>query len=734
MIEEGEDPSYVENDDLCSSTIHVYATLLVSWIYKFMSPLKIAVERNFSRGRRRELVEAACLYLACRGSGDPAFVVMGLAGYDIQPDDKVIIVVMFYQLAKEIVGYSLLIPLHSGFTLFPVPKFGIPVMVNAAVCSRENEQPFLLIDFAEFLRINVYVLGAVFLQLCKLLNLGEHPIVQKPVDPSLFIHRFAFIMGSFQWPVIASANPHIAVVRGYSVQPRGLVRHTGRKPSGLCGAALYISALSHGHKYSKSDVVRIVHICEATLTKRLIEFENTKSGSLTIEEFNEKAEELEKESSSVKQPDTEFNISGASKLLCKHKGSEIPPLAHGLCESCYKEFIDFSGGLEGGSEPPAFQRAEQERKEAESSERNAKDSSLVDMAAEKQDTSKHFNLEEDLDKAEMDRNEKLQATEPCSTEDATMNVAFNDDTLDGVDGTRTRECGESESFSDIDDVEVDGYIHNEEEKHYKKIIWEEMNREYVEEQAAKEAAAAAAKEAYEANFRNCPEDMEAAREFAAAAAAAAMKLKKERQQKRAADARNLAPAQTAVEATRQMLDKKRLSSKINYDVLDKLFDESVAPENPKKSRTDSSVLFDGKVRLESEDKPKYEKLGSDDEFEDAGDIAGGYAAEVYDENVEEGYEYDEDYGFDGNVVKLFEELCPRIGVIPRRSRLLSSLRITAALPTSMLLLLGKVDIVAGEGNADLNDDFGGVSINGTPRHGGVPGHLIRRSTVQPPRH
>ncbi|KAK2989634.1 hypothetical protein RJ640_019353 [Escallonia rubra] len=367
---------------------------------------------------------------------------------------------------------------------------------------------------------------------------------------------------------------------------------TGRKPSGLCGAALYISALSHGHKYSKSDVVRIVHICEATLTKRLIEFENTKSGGLT--------------------------------------------------------FIEFSGGLEGGSEPPAFQRAEQERKEVESSERNAKDSSLVDMAAKKQHTSKHFNLEEELDNPERDRNEKLQATEPCSKEDATMNVAFNDDTLDGVDGTRTRECGESESFSDIDDVEVDGYIHNEEEKHYKKIIWEEMNREYVEEQAAKEAAAAAAKEAYEANFRNCPEDMEAARDFAAAAAAAAMKLKKERQQKRAADARNLAPAQTAVEATRQMLDKKRLSSKINYDVLDKLFDESqVAPENPKKSRTDSSVLLDGKVGLESEDKPKDEKLGSDDEFEDAGDIAGGYAGEVYDENVEEGYEYGEDYGFDG---------------------------------------------------------------------------------------
>lgn len=30
---------------------------------------------------------------------------------------------------------------------------------------------------------------------------------------------------------------------------------TGRKPSGLCGAALYIAALSHGHNYTKADIV-----------------------------------------------------------------------------------------------------------------------------------------------------------------------------------------------------------------------------------------------------------------------------------------------------------------------------------------------------------------------------------------------------------------------------------------------------------------------------------------------
>ncbi|CAA3028212.1 transcription factor IIIB 70 kDa subunit-like isoform X1, partial [Olea europaea subsp. europaea] len=68
----------------------------------------------------------------------------------------------------------------------------------------------------------------------------------------------------------------------------------------------------------------------------------------------------------------------------------------------------------------------------------------------------------------------------------------------------------------------------------------------------------------------------------------------ERQQKRAAELKNSVPAQTAAEATRQMLTKKRLSSKINYDVLDKLFDESVISEDAKKSRTDLDSCNDDK--------------------------------------------------------------------------------------------------------------------------------------------
>ncbi|GFP83689.1 protein transport protein sec24-like at4g32640 [Phtheirospermum japonicum] len=171
---------------------------------------------------------------------------------------------------------------------------------------------------------------------------------------------------------------------------------------------------------------------------------------------------------------------------------------------------------------------------------------------------------------------------------------------------------ESESLSDIDVIEVDLYLHNEEKK-LKKIIWEEMNKEYLEEQAAKEAAALAAKKAYEATFANCSGDVEAAQRLAAAAAEAVAKSKKEKQQKRAADLKNMEPAQTTHEAAKQALDRKRLGSKIRLDALEKLFDESVnlildfgilEQENPvdtKKSRTEVESDHDDKYPNNSKD-------------------------------------------------------------------------------------------------------------------------------------
>ena len=61
---------------------------------------------------------------------------------------------------------------------------------------------------------------------------------------------------------------------------------TGRRPSGVCGAALWVAAQLHGFDRSKRDVVSVVHVGEATLRKRVTEFENTPSALLSVTKPN----------------------------------------------------------------------------------------------------------------------------------------------------------------------------------------------------------------------------------------------------------------------------------------------------------------------------------------------------------------------------------------------------------------------------------------------------------------
>ncbi|XP_059463581.1 uncharacterized protein LOC132192306 [Corylus avellana] len=166
---------------------------------------------------------------------------------------------------------------------------------------------------------------------------------------------------------------------------------------------------------------------------------------------------------------------------------------------------------------------------------------------------------------------------------------------------------ESDGLSDIDDVEVSGYLNNEEEMRYKKIIWEEMNKEYRQEHAA----AAAAK-------------MEAA---------AVAKSRKERKRKQDV---NPNPAQTTAESAHQMLIKKRLNSKINYDVLETLFADKPASDTDKK------------VISSNGDDNGTAKGQNDGEKEHDGDRADN----IYDE-LEQGYEDMEQE--DGNVFNFENE-------------------------------------------------------------------------------
>ncbi|CAD5314089.1 unnamed protein product [Arabidopsis thaliana] len=150
-----------------------------------------------------------------------------------------------------------------------------------------------------------------------MLYLTENRKYENLVDPSIFIPRFSnkLLKGAHNKQVVETATHIIASMKSNWMQ-------TGRKPSGICGAALYTAAFSHGIKCSKTDITNIVYICEATLTKRLIEFGNTEAASFTADElsgsdppsFQRPEKERMEEKASTEENDKQQNSDESSTL------------------------------------------------------------------------------------------------------------------------------------------------------------------------------------------------------------------------------------------------------------------------------------------------------------------------------------------------------------------------------------------------------------------------------------
>ncbi len=83
---------------------------------------------------------------------------------------------------------------------------------------------------------------------------------------------------------------------------RGLIKsmkrdwlQTGRHPSGICGAALYIACAMHGVDKTKENIIAVVKIGEGTLEKRVIEFAHSDAGDLTLRDLEDILETHERE-------------------------------------------------------------------------------------------------------------------------------------------------------------------------------------------------------------------------------------------------------------------------------------------------------------------------------------------------------------------------------------------------------------------------------------------------------
>ncbi|KIK70261.1 hypothetical protein GYMLUDRAFT_34756 [Collybiopsis luxurians FD-317 M1] len=142
-------------------------------------------------------------------------------------------------------------------------------------CRQKETRNYMLIDFSDLLQVNVFELGHTYLQLVQTLNL-RLPLV----DPSHYISRFAALL-EFGEETHRVATDAIRLVQRFD---RDWMTR-GRRPAGICGAALLLAARMNNFRRSVEEIVQVVKIADTTLKKRLDEFKNTPSGALTLADF-----------------------------------------------------------------------------------------------------------------------------------------------------------------------------------------------------------------------------------------------------------------------------------------------------------------------------------------------------------------------------------------------------------------------------------------------------------------
>ncbi|XP_078130686.1 transcription factor IIIB 90 kDa subunit [Sander vitreus] len=426
------------------------------------------------------------------------------------------------------------------------------------VCRTEGT-PHMLLDLSDLLQVNVYILGKTFLLLAR-----ELCINAPAIDPCLYIPRFAHML-EFG---VKTHEVSMTALRLVQRMKRDWM-HTGRRPSGLCGAALLVAARMHKFRRTVKDVISVVKVCQTTLRKRLTEFEDTPTSQLTIDEFM--------------KVDLEQECDPPSFTAAQHK-VKMQQLEHELARkldevegeiSCYKDEIETEleksrpklrgiyaayakeidpEGVEVASSPSEPEAApEGEEDELRAAADHLTQNFLCQVIQEEEGRGQKMQVGLEMEGAGPEREEAgldmdgvgpQRQTAPLADilgklpAAASLQQTFQtfSETGEKPDDEES-ESGELDLMG-IDDHEIEKYILNEREVEVKTELWMKQNEEYLKEQKEKEERIQKEKE--QGTYKEKP------------------KKKKKKAQ---------VAALTAGEAIERMLEKKKISSKINYDVL-----------------------------------------------------------------------------------------------------------------------------------------------------------------------
>lgn len=324
------------------------------------------------------------------------------------------------------------------------------------ILCRMERTPHMLLDFADVLETNLYDLGHTFLKLGKVLSI-QLPII----DPSLYIHRFAdkLEFGDLKNTVAMSALRLIARMQRDWMSD-------GRRPSGICGAALLIAARMHNFFRSMTDVTRVVRIGNVALRDRLMELHSTSTASMTAAQIEAGGGEDGKWTSLILSDGSEAcdppafkRLEAKRALLTKRKAVESPGNETGeeesssTAEGSNLKRVRITPGRTGRT-------TDDEQLEGEFAK--------VLASKELQELERETNVEEELDMATQKRRAAEKETD-----------------LDGDFGNGDDEIDEDEDdgeLSDLDDEDTEKYLNTQEEYEKKKELWTEVNKEYLEKQ------------------------------------------------------------------------------------------------------------------------------------------------------------------------------------------------------------------------------------------------------------
>ncbi|CAG8633009.1 14512_t:CDS:10 [Acaulospora morrowiae] len=498
------------------------------------------------------------------------------------------------------------------------------------VC-RTEKTCHMLIDFSDILQVNVFTLGSTFLKLVNTLHL-----VLPLIDPSIYISRFASMLefGEETSRVVTDASRLCARMGRDWMQ-------TGRRPAGICGACLLIAARMNNFRRSVKEVIAVVKTADVTIKRRheacyilvIEEFKETPTAKLSVQDF--RVVWLEQQSDPpafTKARKAEKNMIGKRNQITSISDS----LSREKGDDDSETLIDSSHG------------------EIVAKKRKGKND---DIDGEESNTEKENDVEiiENLSENQSERNPVEEQIEKELEEE--MNSYLNDPNLKKISSEMAEESNKRSSNkdqsendkldneeigSDFDDDEISNVILSEEEVKIKTQVWMDMNREYLKE----------------------VEEKRKKQEMDRANGIGVRRHKRPRKGK----SDEHAVASTPAEAARRLFEERNLSKKINFKVLDSLFDNipdsipntptswrdydptSVSGSGIARSSTPASSRWDDEEKTYEWDNLPILKLKSADAVHGTSDYD-----EYEDYNAQESYEYENNNYYAGEDYYDFNE-------------------------------------------------------------------------------